>query len=171
MRYETLKDACSAWVHEFNRVPGSALEKLSRFDDSVREITPPSRYDRISVVFNEHAGEKGEIVETNVDNIDGLYKIRLDNGEEIEKYTDDIEVIDKEGWLPMWSTMWTFSESIDEEWCEMHKQEVADCGFRIYESEDFGIVLGIDGAGYDFYESHWIPLYNARGLKWHKEIA
>ena len=23
----------------------------------------------------------------------------------------------------------------------------------------------IDGAGYDFYEAHWIPLYNKRGLK------
>ena len=26
----------------------------------------------------------------------------------------------------------------------------------------------IDGAGYDFYESHWIPLYKARGLQWHE---
>lgn len=24
-------------------------------------------------------------------------------------------------------------------------------------------------SGYDFYEAHWIPLYEARGLKWHKE--
>lgn len=30
---------------------------------------------------------------------------------------------------------------------------------------------GIDGAGYDFYEAHWEPLYKARGLHWHSEEA
>ena len=32
-----------------------------------------------------------------------------------------------------------------------------------------GYFFGIDGAGYSFYEEHWIPLYKARGLQWHKE--
>lgn len=32
-----------------------------------------------------------------------------------------------------------------------------------------GIYIGIDGAGYDFYESHWIPLYTVRGLEYHSE--
>lgn len=30
-----------------------------------------------------------------------------------------------------------------------------------------GSGTGIDGAGYNFYEAHWLPLYNARGLQWH----
>ena len=173
----TIREACSSWVHEFNAIPGSVLEKLMDFDDSVPEITPPSRYDRVVVVFDEHSGESGEIIETNVNNTNGLYKIRLDNGEEIEKYGDDIEVVNKEGWLPMWSTLWTFGDKIDEEWligkyCEPHLQEMADLGFRIYDSEDFGIVFGIDAAGFDFYEKYWIPLYKLRGLKWHeKETA
>lgn len=29
------------------------------------------------------------------------------------------------------------------------------------------LYLGINGAGYDFYESHWIPLYQALGYSWH----
>ena len=41
------------------------------------------------------------------------------------------------------------------------------CGFRIYESEEFGYFFGIDGAGYSFYDEHWVPLYRARGLHWH----
>ena len=45
---------------------------------------------------------------------------------------------------------------------------MADCGFRIYQSEDYGYVFGIDGAGYNFYEAHWIPLYKARGFQWHE---
>lgn len=74
--------------------------------------------------------------------------------------------------LPMWSTMWTFGESLDEDWARENIQIMQDCGFRVYENDDFGIIFGIDGAGYNFYESHWIPLYKARRLKWHdKEVG
>lgn len=181
MKFDTIKEACYEWVNGFDRVPSSVLEKLMDYDSSVHEITPPSMYDRICVVFDEHAGEHGEVIETNADNTEGLYKIKLDSDEIIEKYKDDIEIIDKEGWLPIWSTLWSFGDKIDEEWlkgtyCESHLQEMADIGFRIYETEDYGIVFGIDGAGYDFYgteecPSHWINLYKARGLKWHKGAA
>ena len=69
----------------------------------------------------------------------------------------------------MWSTMWTMDEVCDKHWCESEEgiKALSECGFRVYESEDYGIVFGIDGAGYDFYEYHWLPLYDARGLQWH----
>lgn len=86
-----------------------------------------------------------------------------------KKYSDDIEVIEQEGRLPIWGYLWTMGDKIDEEWIEKNLQTVADLGFRIYESEDFGILIGIDGAGFDFYEAFWQPLYKARGLRWHKE--
>ena len=35
----------------------------------------------------------------------------------------------------------------------------------------FGYIFGIDGAGYDFYEDHWIPLYKERGIQWHDKEA
>ena len=71
--------------------------------------------------------------------------------------------------LPMWGTMWSFGDSLDNYWLE-EKDGIAlmsKCGFRIFKSDEFGYFFGIDGAGYDFYEAHWIPLYNERGLKWH----
>lgn len=37
-----------------------------------------------------------------------------------------------------------------------------------FETDDGDVLLGINGAGYDFYESHWIPLYHALGLEWHR---
>ena len=46
-------------------------------------------------------------------------------------------------------------------------QVMSECGFRIYESDEWGYFFGIDGAGYDFYSEHWIPLYRKRGLQWH----
>ena len=66
--------------------------------------------------------------------------------------------------------MWSFGDSCDDWWLEEKDgiKIMSECGFRIYESYEFGYFFGIDGAGYDFYESHWIPLYKARGLQWHK---
>ena len=64
-------------------------------------------------------------------------------------------------YLPMWGTMWTLSDSLLEEWIKENIEIMQELGFRVYESEDLGILLGIDGAGYSFYEAHWIPLYTA----------
>ena len=71
--------------------------------------------------------------------------------------------------LPMWGTVWTFDEWIDEEWARRNINVLQECGFRVYDNEDLGLFFGIDGAGYDFYKAHWIPLYEARGLQWHNE--
>lgn len=70
--------------------------------------------------------------------------------------------------LPMWGTLWSFGERVDEDWARDNAQAVSACGFRVYEAEDGEVFIGINGAGYDFYETHWIPLYEARGLQWHE---
>lgn len=74
-------------------------------------------------------------------------------------------------YLPMWGTMWSFGNFTDVFWLEEEGglELMAECGFRIYEQEDFGYLFGIDGAGYSFLHEHWIPLYKARGLRWHRE--
>ena len=75
-------------------------------------------------------------------------------------------------YLPMWGTMWSFGDSEDDYWLEEEDglELMAECGFRIYGQEDFGYLFGIDGAGYSFMDNHWIPLYKARGLRWHVEV-
>ena len=99
----------------------------------------------------------------------------LNAGEEIEEVTPMTEeqMEDVEGFLPMWGTMWTFSDPLDDWWLEEKGglEAMARCGFRIYRQEDFGYIFGIDGAGYDFYEDHWIPLYKERGIQWHDKEA
>ena len=70
--------------------------------------------------------------------------------------------------LPMWGTMWSFGDSIDDWWLEKNLDEMSQCGFRIFQSDTYGYFFGIDGAGYNFYEAHWIPLYKARGMQWHE---
>lgn len=169
----TIREAAEAWVHEMDAIPKAVLEKLMRLKfDEVEEVTPPSRYDRVSV-FNlpedyDGTEDEGEIIRYNED--ENTYTVELDDGVEITVDKNDLEVIEQDGYLPMWGTLWVLPY-MDQDWIEDNLQAVADCGFRIYYQEDYGYIIGVDGAGYNFYESHWIPLYKARGLQWHDEDA
>lgn len=106
------------------------------------------------------------------------YHVEL-NGNEfkviITKDVDDIEgcsniVNYSNSFLPIWGTMWTFGDSVDEWWAEENIDIMRANGFRVYKNEeDDELYFGIDGAGYDFYEAHWVPLYKASGLQWHKQ--
>lgn len=97
---------------------------------------------------------------------DDCFEVEV-NMVQVDYYDVDTE---RDGWLPMWGTLWTFGCGLDEDWARSNPDLVADCGFRIFEDDETGdVYIGIDGAGYDFYEHHWIPLYTARGLKWHSE--
>lgn len=80
-----------------------------------------------------------------------------------ENFSDDF--------LPIWGTLWAFDDSADIAWLDSEAgiSAMSNCGFRIFYHNDFGYFFGIDGAGYDFYEEHWIPLYLARGLHWHSD--
>ena len=170
MKYDNSNDAAHAWVREFNAIPQRSVQKLFSLDpDGLNEITPASVGMR---VYFYDAQEGGEIIKTQQGEDENQCLIELDNGEEVYGIDGDDFGIEPDDYLPMWGTMWTFGDSCDEWWIENGGlQAMADCGFRIYELEDLGYVFGIDGAGYDFYEAHWIPLYKARGLHWHKETG
>lgn len=96
------------------------------------------------------------------------YLVRFDDQHKITLELDDYEVLDYDE-LPMWGTLWQFDSFLDNDWLEENIQVMSDCGFRIYKHDEWGYFFGIDGCGYDFYESHWIPLYKKRGLQWHDE--
>lgn len=165
MLYETILEATRAWVGEMHHIPYSVIDKLYDFDpDDFAEITPPTKYDTVRIFDKEHFGQLGEILETH----DDYYLIKLDSEEKIELTPDEMEVV-RDSYFPMWGTMFAFSVTMDNDWLENNLQAMADCGFRIYRSEDYDYVFGIDGCGYDFYEAHWIPLYKARGFQWHKK--
>lgn len=166
MKYETINDAAHAWVAEFNAIPMAIIDKLLEANsEELHEITPPSVGDRVFVFDSPADEDTGEIIERN----ESIYTIKLDDGTTCDLEAGDFEVQHDE-FLPMWGTMWAFGDSIDNWWLEDGGLQImADCGFRIYEQEDYDYIFGIDGAGYSFYEEHWIPLYKARGLKWHKE--
>ena len=88
--------------------------------------------------------------------------------QEVTPWTEE-ELENVYDYFPAWGWLWAMEDPCDEHWLGENLEAMKECGFRIYESEDYGYVFGINGAGYDFYENHWIPLYRARGFHWHDE--
>ena len=159
----TIADA-HEWVREMNAYPRSMIEKLMENDiDGWHEITSLCTGCRVYCYKNS---EYGYITDYNEDT--ELYTVQLDSDKEITANESELEK-DCYDTLPMWGTMWSFGDSCDDWWLNEEDgiRKMSECGFRIYNSDEFGYFFGIDGAGYDFYESHWIPLYKKRGLQWH----
>lgn len=160
----SLDDAVRQWVREFNAIPEGIVELLVKHDgEAWREITPVAVGDR--VYCYEHS-EYGEVAKK----IGNKFEVVLDNGKKVRVSKDELEA-DRYDALPMWGTMWQFGDSIDDWWLNEKGglEAMAQCGFRIYDHEEYGFFFGIDGCGYDFFEAHWVPLYKARGLQWHNK--
>lgn len=158
----TIREAAEKWVSQFNAVDRGMIERLMMdHPDEWNEITTPCVHDW---VYHYDESEYGTIVGIEGD----VYKIELTGGKEIECETTDFEVI-RDSLLPMWGRMWNFGDSADDYWLEDMDgiKLMSECGFRIYEHEEYGYWFGIDGCGYSFYEAHWEPLYKKRGLAWH----
>ena len=83
----------------------------------------------------------------------------------IDDETDEFGLVEE----PMWSTYFMPNNSWDANWLKENKEAVAREGFTIICMDEELFALGIDGAGYDFYEEHWIPLYRLRGFQWHDD--
>ena len=164
-------DAARKWVGEFNAYPRDMIEKLWQSDpDEWSEITLPGVGSRV-YVYEPPAGSpnEGEVIKFLPSH--NSYAIRLDDSSDIFASSDDFELV-FDDILPMWGTMWAFGNAIDDDWLRGEfgtdgLRLMSECGFRVYESDRWGYFFGIDGAGYSFYEQHWVPLYRARGLCWH----
>ena len=165
MKFKTIGEATRHWVNGFNAIDQNIIERLARYNiDDIHEVT---KIREGSQVY--YCGEVMTVESIDFENNTAILSHYSDDNIEA-----DLDYIDLEfdSFLPMWGTMWSFGEFIDEEWLtdDDGLQLMSDCGFRIfYDEESNTHYFGVDGAGYDFYEAHWIPLYKARGLMWHEE--
>lgn len=166
-----IRQATERWVGQMDAIPNGLLDKAyysNGFpeEDQIEELTPKKMVYICSECREEFDEEYYN--QDDIRNEDDEPECSNEDCDGIIEHEEDEDENREHGLLPMWGWLWS-PENIDQEWIKDNLQKVSDCGFRIYDTEDCGILLGIDGAGYDFYEDHWIPLYKARGLKWHDE--
>lgn len=64
--------------------------------------------------------------------------------------------------IPMWPVWWEARECLND-FINDHLEEVANLGFIIIYHNDELWGLGINGAGYSFYDHHWVPLATLYG--------
>lgn len=171
----TVREAARIWADGFFPIPTPVIEKLHAKDDTdLNEITLPAKGDAVRIFAGKYAGAEGVIA--GLGNTAETYMV-LRNGTrrpvKVDENDLDFARWDDLGLFPVWKTMWVFNEKADDNWLDTEegRQAMSDCGFRIYESKDFGHVFGIEGAGCDFFETHFLPLYKARGLQWHDPAA
>lgn len=166
MRYPTKNEAVHAFVGEFNAIRTDIVSFLIKSEpDDWEEVTMPAVYDKVYVYDEEEEGEITRVIHDN-----DTYLIELDNGKDVVVEISEFEVL-RDDMMPMWGYMWSFGDQLDEDWLADHDgvRVMSEIGFRVYHSDEYGYFFGIDGAGFDFYEAFWTPLYDARGLQWHDE--
>ena len=119
-----IEEATRDWVNGFNAVEQERIKEcLSVNIDNWFELTPLVKGDYV-VGWSSKGEVNGEIEEVNYEE-----ETAIVDGEEF-----DLNELEKEqDFLPMWGTMWTFGERIDEEWARRHLVKMAELGFRIYE--------------------------------------
>lgn len=165
-----IREATEQWVErDMNEIDSEIIQTLMEYEpEDWCEVTPPQVDDTV-YVYHVAASGDGKIIDIVETNEDKIYEIELEDGRVIRVHSDEFDVI-RDGGVPMWGTLWSLKDPYDVEWMNRGGiEKMAECGFKIYESQKFGYFFGIDGAGYSFYEAHWIPLYKARGLRWHEE--
>lgn len=175
----TIKEAAQKWVTEMNAYKQDMIQTLMDANpDDWNEVTKIQKHDSV-YIYNmpekdidgndiEYDSSNGKIIEIKKTDDGVLYIIETDGNDKVELISDDFEV-ERDGYLPMWGTLWSFRNSADDYWLEELNgiELMSECGFRIFEHEEWGYFFGIDGCGYSFYDEHWIPLYKKRGLHWH----
>lgn len=146
---------------EFKGIPTSMIEVyLQANEEGIEDITP------LKVGDTYHLYDTEEEVEVlSYDPSSDMYTVQLEDGseKEIERFeVSENNYMGRE--LPMWGTMWLCEKGY---WSH-HINELANAGFTVFDLKDENqLLVGIDGAGYSFFESHWEPLYDSMGYKWH----
>lgn len=149
---------------EFNTVPFELLKP--RLDNYEAEILYPS-----DEVFLDDFK-----IENDIDDLKEEFNEKVENGEydnsefdEFLKDTDEFRSFKDDrltDYYPMWN--WVFGADrfyIDSDYMDVDK--LYKLGIGVID-DPTGYYLFIAGAGYDFYEAHWTPLFKQLG--WIKEI-
>lgn len=155
-RFKTEKEAVRAFADSFSDIPTTLIQRAFKDDPEDLELVA-TRRKRSSCCDDEDATRHAEDDEHDED-----FYTCPSCERECEVYAEG-----PDDWPAMWGTIFSPGDPMDRYWIENNAELVGECGFVVYTSDETEILLAVDGAGYDFYEAHWTPLYRARGFTWH----
>lgn len=162
----TKKEAVERFVDQLHQIPGELIRAAYRDDERWDEFellaSPQKACVYCGATLHEDADLDGALMWAAYDG-EGCPECEGPMGCDcvIPQHSD---LAWPAGWDTLFRPVWP-----DDEWVRRNLDAVAGCGFLVFDCQYCGILLAIDGAGYDFYEHHWIPLYEARGFKWENE--
>ena len=162
-----IKKAANQWIDQFNFIPGTLIQTLAHALCGYNEYDDP----QVLQLLASPGRSCPECSENLIEQENQYYC------EECERFyspdDENLQLSYPEYAYPTgWGTLFNPKTGSwnDEEWIKEHAREIsAKCNVFIFENDDLGVLIGIDGGGYDFYEAHWIPLYLLRGFTWHEK--
>lgn len=172
--YHTLRREVEEWFHRtFNYINIDVLRTMSDLDPGHLDIRyPEEMWIKENYIYNISDSDRQQLLEEYfdfecVDEDDRNDFLNLSTEEQINDYEFSLWIFDNdkfESYLndrrndhyPMWNTCFEFKERPSEEIIQvfMDKSLVI-----IEETEHFNTAIGVAGAGFDFYDSFWIPIY------------
>lgn len=154
MKFKTKKEAAEALIDRYDQIPFALIERAFGSDPTDLQLIAGGTATCIYCGAQEDKkpGEPCEYCE----------------GNKQGDYTFEPTL----AWPAGWGTLFHPRDMVDEKRIRKDAQGCAEAaGVLIYDSDETGLLLAIDGAGYDFYEAHWVPLYEWLGYHWHEEEA
>lgn len=162
----TIREATQEWLKEFNEIPNQVIIEMAKSDEQI------SCYDSDNFRLISSPAIQCGYCSANYDGDKSLKELQEENNvkcEYCEDNTGDLwEIGYPEYAFPTgWGTLFSPKSSFDSEWMAKNADQISKLGIFVFDSDIYGIILGIDAGGFDFYDAYWIPLYKLRGLKWH----
>lgn len=146
---------------DFNSVPQDWVRRIAESEGEYPNLPMWGTMWIIDSSLGEQLWEKSRVMAPNYDEID-LEEVERTEGEEKRKLLE--KAIEEEDWseLEMY-----YDEEMAYERSVLDKDGDPTSMF-VYEVGD-EYVVGINGAGWDFYDGVWDRIYDTLGLHWHKE--
>ncbi len=142
-----IRKACEEWVKEWSFIPTRLLEiAYGETSDDIEIIAPALEDYKKEYIKDGYCYRDGDCESCRYESCR-------------DSYFENVPKIPARGYI------FTPKEEIDRKWLKACAEIIADwCGVIVYYTEEIGYYVGINGAGYDFYDALWIPLYTLRGF-------
>lgn len=163
-KYHEIKEHCMRRFNsEFNSIPLDVVEKY--YDHELHDyIEQPSIFIMRKEWWNSVVAEKQKEIEEQYNLDYGMLYPDDRPYESFEHYLEEEyynEIMDYfyNEHYPMWGTVFEAKDSYVNDVVKENIDSLYEIGIVvIYEKGNLNCMLFINGAGYDFYEAHWIPM-------------